>query len=116
MRIILKNGVNPYLFKYEYFNSSLKDSNISVDEYYSYLKLAKQFKTRLEYLEWYNTQDVIIMCPIIDFLINKFEENNTDMLRNISLSSCADQVKFAMAYKSFNIKEDYSKQEKLRLN
>ena len=102
----------PDLFKYEDFNSSLKDSNISVDEYYSYLKLAKQFKTRLEYLEWYNTQDVIIMCPIIDFLINKFEENNIDMLRNISLSSCADQVKFAMAYKNFNIKEDYSKQVK----
>jgi hypothetical protein len=76
----------PDLFKFEDFNSSLKDSNISVDEYYSYLKLAKHFKTRLEYLEWYNTQDVIIMCPIIDFLINKFEENNIDMLRNISLS------------------------------
>jgi hypothetical protein len=33
------------------------------------------------------------MCSIIDFLINKFEENNIDMLRNISLSSCADQFK-----------------------
>jgi hypothetical protein len=41
----------PDLFKFEDFNSSLKDSNISVDEYYSYLKLFKQFKTRLEYLE-----------------------------------------------------------------
>jgi hypothetical protein len=88
------------LFKFEDFNFTLKDSNISVD------------KTRLEYLEWYNTQDVIIMCPIIDFLMNKFEENNIDMLRNISLSSCADQVKFAMAYKNFNFKEDYSKQIK----
>jgi hypothetical protein len=100
------------LFKFEDFNSSLKDSNISVDEYYSYLKLAKQFKTKLKYLKWYNTQDVIIMCPIIDFIINKFEENNIDMLRNISLSSCAEQVKFAMGHKSFNIKEDYSKQVK----
>jgi ribosomal protein L14E/L6E/L27E len=34
------------------------------------------------------------------------------MLRNISLSSCIDQVKFAIAYKNFNIKEDYSKQIK----
>jgi hypothetical protein len=32
------------------------------------------------------------------------------MLRNISLSSCADQVKFAMAYKDFNINSDYSQQ------
>jgi hypothetical protein len=58
---------------------------------------------RLEYLEWYNTQDVIIMCPIIDFLIHKFQEFDVDMLRNISLSSCTDQVKFALAYKDFNI-------------
>jgi hypothetical protein len=32
------------------------------------------------------------------------------MLRNISLSACADQVKFAMAYKDFNINKDYSQQ------
>jgi hypothetical protein len=53
------------------------------------------------------------MCPIIDFLINRFEENNIGMLRNISLSSCADQVKFVMVYKNFNIKEDYFKQIKM---
>jgi hypothetical protein len=50
------------------------------------------------------------MCPIIDFLIHKFAEYNVNMLRNISLSSCADQVKFAMAYKDFNINSDYSEQ------
>jgi hypothetical protein len=48
------------------------------------------------------------MCPIIDFLINIFEENSVGMLRNISLSSCADKVKFAMAYKDFDINGDYS--------
>jgi hypothetical protein len=68
--------------------------------------------TRLEYLEWYNKQDVIIMCPIIDFLINKFREYSVDMLRNISLSSCADQVKFAIAYKDFNFNSDYSQETK----
>jgi hypothetical protein len=57
--------------------------------------------TRLEYLEWYNKQDVIIMCPIIDFLFNKFRECAIGMLRNILLSAYADQVKFAMAYKDF---------------
>jgi hypothetical protein len=50
------------------------------------------------------------MCPIIDFLIHKFQEYDIDMLRNISLSSCADQVKFAMAYKDFNIDSNYSQQ------
>jgi hypothetical protein len=65
---------------------------------------------RLEYLEWYNTQDVIIIYPVINFLIHKFQEFYVDKLRNISLSSCADQVKFAMAYKNFNINFDYSEQ------
>jgi hypothetical protein len=50
------------------------------------------------------------MCPIIDFLIHKFAEYDVDLLRNISLSSCADQVRFAMAYKDFNIDYDYSNQ------
>jgi hypothetical protein len=67
---------------------------------------------RLEYFEWYNTQDVIIMYPIVDFLIHKFQDFDVDMLRNISLSSCDDQMKFALAYKDFNINFDYSQQTK----
>jgi hypothetical protein len=50
------------------------------------------------------------MSLIIDFLIHKFREYDIDMLRNISLSACADQVKFAMAYRDFNINSDYSQQ------
>jgi hypothetical protein len=50
------------------------------------------------------------MYPTIDFLIHKFDKYNVDMLRNISSSSCADQAKFAMAYKDFNINSDYSEQ------
>jgi hypothetical protein len=50
------------------------------------------------------------MCPIVDFLIHKFREYDIDMLINISLSACVDQVKFAMAYKDFNINKDYSQQ------
>jgi hypothetical protein len=68
--------------------------------------------SRLDYLEWYNTQDVLIMCPIIDFLIHQFQKYEVDMLRNISLSSCADQVKFAIAYKDFDINKNYSVYQK----
>jgi hypothetical protein len=64
--------------------------------------------SRFEYLEWYNTQDVLTMCLIIDFLINQFHKYDVDMLRNISLSSCADQVKFAVAHKDFDINSNYS--------
>jgi hypothetical protein len=47
---------------------------------------------------------------IIDFLVHKFQEYDIDMLRNISLTACADQVKFAMAYKNLNMDSDYSQQ------
>jgi hypothetical protein len=75
-------------FEYEDIHSSLKGKNISEEEY-NYLTLNKNYN-RVEYLQWYNTQDVVIMCPIIDFLIQKFREYDIDMLRNISLSACAD--------------------------
>jgi hypothetical protein len=52
------------------------------------------------------------MCPIIDFFIHQFQEYNIDMLRNISLSACTDQVKFMMAYKDFNINSNYSQHTK----
>jgi hypothetical protein len=48
------------------------------------------------------------MCPIIDFLIHKFHDFDVDILINISLSSCADQMKFALEYKDFNINFYYS--------
>jgi hypothetical protein len=48
------------------------------------------------------------MYPIIDFLIHQFQKYDIDMLRNISLSSCVDQVKFAMEYKDFDINNNYS--------
>jgi hypothetical protein len=54
------------LFQHQDFKSSLKQKNISESEYNTYKELSKDM-TRLEYLEWYNTQDVLIMCPIIDF-------------------------------------------------
>jgi hypothetical protein len=56
------------------------------------------------------------MCPIIDFLIHKFQEYNIDMLRNISLSACADQIKFAIAYRDFNINKITQIIKKLPLN
>jgi hypothetical protein len=52
------------------------------------------------------------MCSIIDFLIHQFQKYDTDVLRNISLSSCAEKVKFAMAYKDFDINRNYSQYTK----
>jgi hypothetical protein len=63
---------------------------------------------RLAYLLYYNERDTQIMTPIVDGLIDLFWENKIDMLHNLSLSSCASQAKYALAYKEFHINQDYN--------
>jgi hypothetical protein len=48
------------------------------------------------------------MCPIIDKLISCYKPYGVDMLHQISLSSNASQLKYAMVYKNFNMNADYS--------
>jgi hypothetical protein len=52
------------------------------------------------------------MIPIINKLIKGFADQKVDMLRNISLSACASQTKFATLYEEFNIDADYSTETK----
>jgi hypothetical protein len=61
-----KKGVFPYEF-------------LSIENY----KELSSSISHVEYLEWYNTQNVFIMCSIIDFLIHKFQEYDIDMLHNL---------------------------------
>jgi hypothetical protein len=95
-------------FDYADFYSSLRGCNISLKEYEEYLDVAKNFKTRLDYLLYYNVLDTQIMFPIINALVEKFQTLNVDLLRNFSLSACAAEAKYAMAYKDFDINGDYS--------
>jgi hypothetical protein len=99
-------------FTHEQFYSSLNNSNISDKEYAQYLADVPNFPTRLEYLLHYNEPDTKIMLPIINTLISKFAEYGVDMLKNLSLSSNASQVKYANAYDGFSISANYSKQVK----
>jgi uncharacterized protein with WD repeat len=48
------------------------------------------------------------MLPIFDGLTDLFWDNKIDMLRNLSLSSCSSQAKYALAYKDFDIDGDYN--------
>jgi hypothetical protein len=52
------------------------------------------------------------MIPIINKLIKVFADQKVDMLRNISLSTCASQSKFATLYEEFNIDADYPTEAK----
>jgi hypothetical protein len=48
------------------------------------------------------------MLPILDGLTDLFWDSKIDMLRNLSLSSCSSQAKYALAYKDFDIDGDYN--------
>jgi hypothetical protein len=125
-------------FTHESFYSSLKQANINEEEYKTYLKeyaSAASIKSspegkvnsdsmgnspcglsnhpcgafnRFDYLLYYNERDTQIMTPIVDGLIDLFWENKIDMLHNLSLSSCVSQAKYALAYKDFDINQDYN--------
>jgi hypothetical protein len=61
-------------FEYKQFYSNLKNSIITPKQYHEYLKdwKEKKFKTRWDYLKYYNENDVIIMHSPINNLIKMF--------------------------------------------
>jgi hypothetical protein len=77
-----------------------------------YLNEFAEYPTRKDYLLHYNELDTQIMVPIIDTLIDNFAAYYVDMLKNISLSACSSQVKYAIPYRDFDINADYSLQTK----
>jgi hypothetical protein len=48
------------------------------------------------------------MIKPINFLIEQMFEDRVDMLNNFTLASCASQIKYAFAYKDFDINADYN--------
>jgi hypothetical protein len=102
-------------FEKEAFNSNLTNSKISDEDYARYLK-EQEGKTRLEYLRYYNELDTQIMLPIIDAHITLYNTYHVDMLRNLSLSSCSSQVKYALTIKDFDINAVYNLNSKANYN
>ena len=64
-----------------------------------------------EYLQYYNEQDVKIMTPAIDYLINLVIKDGINLLSFMSLSSFASAIKYAKCYRDFNINKHYPNKE-----
>ena len=94
-------------FEYNDFYSYLKQRNITQSQYSEYLKDASKFKSRWEYLEAYNINDTVIMIDPIDKLIEHNAKFNVDLISNLSLSKNASCIKYALAYKNFDVNENY---------
>ena len=94
-------------FTQESFYSALTKTSISDDDYKTYLEDTKNFKNRLDYFIHYCNKDVEIMIDPIDTIINETFEYKIDMLHNLSLSSNASMIRYALAYSDFDPNETY---------
>ncbi|KAA6368875.1 MAG: hypothetical protein EZS28_035598, partial [Streblomastix strix] len=95
-------------FSREAFDNKLRNKQLSEDKYKEYLVEAAKFKTRWDYLQYYNILDTRILIEPIDFLINLMFRYKVDMLANISMAQCANAIKYAMCYSDFDINGNYN--------
>ncbi|WP_295163659.1 hypothetical protein, partial [uncultured Brachyspira sp.] len=77
-------------------------------EYEEYVKDSKNYRDRWEYLLAYNDNDVEMMIKPIDNLINQNAQYKVDMISNLSLSKCSTSIKYALAYKDFDVNANYA--------
>lgn len=94
-------------FKKEHFYSDLTKTTISDEDYEVYIKDSAAYTNRLEYFIHYCDQDVMIMIDPIDAIISETFEYHIDMLHNMSLSSNASMIRYALAYEDFKPTEFY---------
>ena len=98
----------PFPFTKKSFNNMMKNSKISDADYLAYVKDSVNFKTRWDYLQHYNELDTQAMISPLDNLIEIYWEYKIDCLKSLSLSSNASSLKYALAYRDFDINKDYS--------
>ncbi|KAA6370602.1 MAG: hypothetical protein EZS28_033871, partial [Streblomastix strix] len=95
-------------FPIDAFDNQLRNKKLSELKYQEYLVEAAKFKTRWDYLKYYNISDTRILIEPIDFLINLMFKYKVDMLTNISMAQCANAIKYAMCYNGFDINGNYN--------
>ncbi|KAA6368949.1 MAG: hypothetical protein EZS28_035524 [Streblomastix strix] len=99
-------------FPIKAFDSMLKNKTMTDDDYLSYTKDAINYATSWDYLQHYNELDTQIMIQPLDNLINWFNQYNVDMLSFMSLAANANAIKYAIAYKYFDLNVNYPQQSK----
>ena len=92
--------------KKDFFNT-LKQQELSDEDYNKYLEDFKNYKNFYEYTRFYNIKDCEIMIPIMDNLIKMYWKMNIDLCQNISLASCAAQMKYLSCFESFDMNKNY---------
>ncbi|KAA6358741.1 MAG: hypothetical protein EZS28_045732, partial [Streblomastix strix] len=94
------------LFPIEAFDNKLRNKKLREDKYKEYLVEAAKHKSRWDYLKHYNILDTRVLIEPIDYLIELMFKYKVNMLANISMSQCANAIKYSMAYNGFDINGD----------
>ncbi|KAA6395245.1 MAG: hypothetical protein EZS28_009226 [Streblomastix strix] len=94
-------------FPIKALDSLLRNKAMSDEDYLLYLCDAKNYATRWDYLQHYNELDSKIMIQPLDNLINWFYQYNVDILSFMSLAANANAIKYAIAYKDFDLNVNY---------
>ncbi|KAA6391819.1 MAG: hypothetical protein EZS28_012649 [Streblomastix strix] len=101
-----KDNESKDLFPYE-VDSMLKNKIMSDEDQLLYREDAKNYATRWDYLQHYNELDTQIMIQPLDNLINWFYQYNVDMFSFMSHAANANAIKYAIAYKDFDLNVNY---------
>ncbi|KAA6370700.1 MAG: hypothetical protein EZS28_033773 [Streblomastix strix] len=82
---------------------------INYDTYVQKLDKPEPFPTETwDYLRYYNLEDTRLMIEPLDYLIDMFFNYKVDMLQFISISACANAIKYALTYFDFKLDQDYT--------
>ncbi|KAA6377419.1 MAG: hypothetical protein EZS28_027054 [Streblomastix strix] len=95
-------------FPIEAFKNKLRNKRLNKDKYKEYSVEAAKFKSRQDYLKHYNLLDTRVLIEPINYLIELMFKYKVDMLANISMSQCSNEIKYSMAYNGFDINGDYN--------
>ncbi|KAA6381738.1 MAG: hypothetical protein EZS28_022735 [Streblomastix strix] len=113
-------GFNSSKFDVALILKNLQSEEWQIIKYLGSVSNAKQIivkhnisgiKLRWDYLRHYNHQDTRLMIELPDYLIDMFFNYKIDMLQFMSMSACANAIKYALAYWDFKLDQDYTQKD-----
>ena len=99
------------VFPQSAFYNDLKQEAMSDDDYKCFKTEFMKYKNFYDYTKFYNEQDIKIMFPIVDNVIDRYASDNEDMLQNLSLSGLASSIKYLKCYDDFDVNKSYKNED-----
>ena len=99
---LIENLLRTTPFEQKDFFNTLSRKDISDEDYNTYLKDFSTCKDFYDYTKKYNSQDINVMYPILNTLIEKNWEDHIDTLTMLSISAISKADKYLSCYEDFD--------------